>query len=70
MPANLAHPRTSFNTSLSLRGGRTLRMAPLACPSCSTIQRPIDAELDEHWPLRLVCRGCGCVLIEVTPPCA
>lgn len=64
MTTAIAHQRAFFNTSLPLRGGLALQLAPIACPHCATIQRPIDVE---PCPLRLICRSCHAVLIEVMP---
>jgi RNase P subunit RPR2 len=59
---DIARPRPTFNTSLHLRDGRMLHLAPIACPYCATVQRPCDVEVR---PLRIICRNCHTTLIEV-----
>jgi hypothetical protein len=59
-------PVPVVNLPLRLSGGRTLLLAPIECPSCTTIARPIDVEIDLP---RLVCRGCGVTIFEVQRSC-
>jgi hypothetical protein len=62
-----SRPTPKVNLPLPLPGGRTLLLAPIACPICTTIARPIDVEADVP---RLVCRSCGATIFEVTRQCA
>jgi hypothetical protein len=57
----------NINLPLNLPGGRTLLLAPVACPKCATVQRPIDVDIEVP---RLTCRGCGVTIFEITPRCA
>ncbi|WP_315792678.1 hypothetical protein [Bradyrhizobium sp. SZCCHNRI1002] len=56
-------PIVNVNLPLRLPGGRTLLLAPIKCPKCTTVARPIDVEIDD-LP-RLICRTCGATIFEV-----
>jgi hypothetical protein len=45
--------------------GRTVTLAPIACPYCAHEVRAADAELRDDGDLRIVCRCCHVDILAV-----